>query len=425
MAYPEVLQIEPTNVCNLSCIMCVRRTWGQQRFGHMDLSLYKKVIDESVGKVRRIALYGFGEPLAHPLFPDFVRYARTRLGDNVFLHFVTNGTLFDPERARNIFEAGVDQVAFSIDAPELGTLSRIRIGSQQYSVLDNLESAARLKGEYGSKLGIATVLMKSNYRLLPRLVEKAVQLELDFVVVSHVVPYHPMLVGEAVYTTASREAVEFYKSTGGRIDALAKEAIYDAMLTHHKLVSSGKQQLYIQLVEKIFEKGYSVNADIARDAVARESILRDVELYLEAAREIARNAGIEIRLPSVYADSLQRSCPYIDEKATMILQDGSVTPCMDLAYEHPAYTNLHSKIIKAVRFGNVAEESLEEIWNKPEYVKFRKTRENLSKGVPWCGDCPFATKRCWYTESNQYDCYGNDVGCNECIYSAGLAHCIL
>ncbi len=219
--------------------------------------------------------------------------------------------------------------------------------------------------------------------------------------------------------------MEFYRATGERLDALIKEAIYDAMLAHYRLVSSGKQQLYIQLVEKIFEKGYSVNVDIARDAVARESTLRDVEAHLKVAKDIARSAGIEIRLPSVYADALQRFCPYVDEKATMILQDGTVTPCMDLAYEHPLYTNLHAKTVKAVRFGNVADESLEEIWNRPEYVKFRETRENLSKNVPWCADCPFATSRCWYTENNQFDCFGNDVGCNECIYSAGLAHCIL
>lgn len=425
MSYPEVLQVEPTNVCNLSCVMCVRRTWRQTDYNHMSFSLFQKIVDESVGRVRKIALYGFGEPLAHPRFTDFVRYARSQLGDDVFLHFVTNGTLMDESKAKTVFEAGVNQVAFSIDAPELEPLWRIRVGTQRYSVLDNLSVTARLKEDFGARVGIATVLMKSNYKLLPELVRRAADLNLDFVVVSHMVPYHPALVGEAVYTTASREAVEFYKATGSNLDTLAKDAIYDAMLTHYKLVSSGKQQLYLELVEKISQKGYSVNVDIARDAVSRENLLRDVEAYLEEAKEIARSAGLEIQLPSTYADSLSRSCPYIDEKAVMILQDGNVAPCMDLAYEHPLYTNLHVKTIKAVHFGNVKNESLEEIWNKPDFVRFRKARENLPKGVPWCADCPFATRRCWYTESNNYDCYGNDVGCNECIYSAGLAHCII
>ncbi|MEZ0346354.1 MAG: radical SAM protein [Infirmifilum sp.] len=425
MSYPEVLQVEPTNICNLSCIMCVRRTWSQKNYSHMDFELFKKIIDESTGKVRKMALYGFGEPLSHPLFVNFIRYARAGLGDGAFLHFVTNGTLMDERKATEVFEAGIDQVAFSVDAPDMEPLGKIRVGSQRYDVLGNLRSAARIKKDYGVSLGVALVLMRSNYKLLPRLVSRAAELNLDFVVVSHIVPYHAAMVNEAVYTTASREAVEFYKASGGNLDSLAKEAIYDTLLAHHTLSSSGKQQLYLKLVNKIAEKGYSVNSDIARDAIAREELLLEVERYISEAREIAVQNGIDIRVPSVYADSLKRSCPYIEEKAMMILQNGDVAPCMDLAYEHPLYTNLHVKIVRAKHFGNVRKESIEEVWNKPEFVMFRKVREKLSLGVPWCADCPFATKKCWYTDQNEYDCYGNDVGCNECIYSARLAHCIL
>lgn len=425
MSYPEVLQVEPTNTCNLSCIMCVRRTWGQREFGHMDFSLFKKVVDESAGRVRKVALYGFGEPLAHPRFTELARYARDTLGDEVFLHFVTNGTLMDSSTARSVFEAGVDQVAFSVDAPELEPLSKIRVGAQSYDVLGNLRSTARIKEDYGARVGLAVVLMKRNYRELPRIIEKAGSLNLDFVVVSHVVPYHPALMGEAVYTTASREAVEFFRESGEQLDRLAVEAIYDSLLAHYTYAASGRHRLYLQLVEEISSKGYSVNADIARDALEREALLEEVEEYIGLAREVAAEYGLEAKLPGVYADALKRSCPYIDEKAMMVLRDGTVAPCMDLAYTHPLYTNMHAKTVRAVSFGNVAHESVEEVWNKPRYVQFRRARENLARGVPWCGDCPFATRKCWYIDSNEYDCYGNEVGCSECVYSAGLAHCIL
>ncbi|QOJ79082.1 SPASM domain-containing protein [Infirmifilum lucidum] len=425
MSFPEVLQVEPTNTCNLSCIMCVRRTWRQADFGYMSWSLFKKIVDESTGRIRRLALYGFGEPLSHPRFVDFAAYARTVLGDGVFIHFVTNGTLMDGNTARRVFEAGVDQVAFSVDAPDIKPLSEIRVGAQHYNVLGNLRETARVKRDYGARVGVAVVLMKRNYRMLPEIVERAGELDLDFVVVSQMVPYHPALVGEAVYTTASREAVEFFREAGGELDSLAKEAVYDSLLAHYKYVSSGRQRLYLQLVEKIASRGYSVNADIARDAIKRESLLKDVEEYIERAREHANKYGIEARLPSVYADSLKRTCPYVDENATMILWDGSVAPCMDLAYNHPLYTNFHVKSIKAVRFGNVTQESIEDVWNKPSYVQFRRVRRKLPSSVPWCADCPFATKKCWFVDANEYDCYGNEVGCNECIYSAGLAHCIL
>ncbi|UNQ73424.1 radical SAM protein [Infirmifilum sp. NZ] len=425
MSFPEVLQVEPTNTCNLSCVMCVRRTWRQASFGHMSFELFRKVVDEAAGRVRRLALYGFGEPLNHPRFIDLLAYAREKMGDGVFIHFVTNGTLMDGSAARRVFEAGADQVAFSVDAPDLEPLSEIRVGAQRYDVLGNLREAARAKEEYAARVGVAVVLMRRNYRMLPEIVRRAGELNLDFIVVSHMVPYHPALACETVYSTASREAVEFFKETGGRLDSLAREAIYDSLLAHYTYSSSGKQKLYLQLVEKIAARGYSVNADIARDTLQREQLLREVEEYIEEAREVARAYGLEAKLPSVYADSLRRSCPYIDENAMMILWDGNVAPCMDLAYEHPLYTNLHEKNVRAVRFGSVASQSIEEVWNSPRYVQFRKVRKNLPAGVPWCADCPFATRKCWFIDSNEYDCYGNEVGCSECVYSAGLAHCII
>jgi MoaA/NifB/PqqE/SkfB family radical SAM enzyme len=425
LPFPEALQVEVTNECNLSCVMCVRRTWRNQRFAHMDPALFRKVFDEASGRVRRAALYGFGEPLHHPEFPELVKYAREALGDSAYLLTVTNGTLMTPQVARRVFDAGLDEVAFSVDAPEVGLLSRIRVGSSSYDVLGNLRASAAIKRDYGARLGVSIVLMRSNYRMLPRLAEKAVELDLDFMVVSHVVPYHPALVGEALYTTASREAVEFYRGEGARLGSIAREALYDMLLGHYTWVPRRGREQYLKLVEKIAAKGYSVNYEIAGDALAREPLLREVEEVIEQAREVATAHGLEARLPGVYADSLRRECPYIKSNAAVVLADGGVAPCMDLAYEHPLYTNMHGKLVRRVSFGNVRTSSLEEVWSSPRYASFRRLRQSLPASVPWCADCPFATRKCWYLDTNEYDCYGNEVGCNECVYSTGLAHCII
>jgi len=61
MSLPEGLQIEPTNKCNLACVMCVRNTWRGEKFGQMDFGLYQKIIDETQGNLKRLALYGFGD----------------------------------------------------------------------------------------------------------------------------------------------------------------------------------------------------------------------------------------------------------------------------------------------------------------------------------------------------------------------------
>jgi len=425
LAFPEVLQVEVTNECNLSCVMCIRRTWRNQSFAHMDPALFRRIFDEAAGRARRAALYGFGEPLYHPDFPELVGYAREALGDSAYLLTVTNGTLMTPEVARRTFEAGMDEVAFSVDAPEVGLLSRIRVGSSSYDVLGNLRAAAAIKEDYGARLGLSVVIMRSNYRLLPELVEKAVELDLDLVVASHVVPYHPAFAREAVYTMASREAVEFYRGEGAVLASAAREAFYEMLLGHFTWASRGAREQYLRLVERIAAKGYSVNYEIAGDALAREPLLREVEEAIERAREVATAHGLEAKLPGVYADSLSRKCPYIESNAAVILADGEVAPCMDLAYDHPLYTNMHGKLVRRVSFGSVRTSSLEEVWSSPRYVSFRRVRQNLPASVPWCADCPFATRKCWYLDTNEYDCYGNEVGCNECVYSAGLANCII
>jgi len=423
--FPETVQFEVANTCNLSCIMCIRRTWKAQDFGYMDFDLYRRVIDEGAGRLKRVVLYGFGEPFTHPRFTEFVRYARSALGDYAYILTVTNGTLLDSRMASEVFEAGIDEVAFSVDAPDIEPLSTIRVGSESYDVLRNLRAASELKREYGARLGISTVLMRSNYRMLPRLVEQAAEAGLDYLVASHVVPYHPAIVGEAVYTTASAETVRFYKQAGRKLGVLAREALYDAFLSHYTWQERGSRQLYLSLLEGIARIGYTLNYELVEDALSREQLLRDVEDTIAAARDIATAHGLEVKLPSVYADARNRECPYVKQNATMILRDGKVVPCMDLAYEHPLYTNMHAKIVKQVSFGNVSEKPLSEIWSSEKYASFRALRSSLTSTTPWCADCSFSTRKCWYIETNDYDCYGNEVGCSECLYSANLAHCII
>ena len=54
---PQVLQIEPTNNCNLDCVCCSRRTMKRNE-GYMDFKLFQKIIDEaSELKVKRVHLY--------------------------------------------------------------------------------------------------------------------------------------------------------------------------------------------------------------------------------------------------------------------------------------------------------------------------------------------------------------------------------
>ncbi|RLE60396.1 MAG: radical SAM protein [Thermoprotei archaeon] len=425
MSYPRVLQIEPTNKCNLNCIMCVRNTWHNEQLRDLDYKTYTRLIDESVNRLKRIALYGFGEPLVNHRFENMVSYARTILGDSVKILTVTNGTMFVEDRARKILDAGIDEIAFSIETFDKLKLYRIRIGAENYDVLTNLRELLRLKKEYDVRVGIATVIMRSNYKELPKMVLEAANMGVDFIVFSHLVPYYESMVSEMAYTLASKQAIMMIEKLGVEVEDLGRKAVYDVLSQIYSGRSTGAKVQYLLLWKKLSEKNYSINPDIVKDVLQKKRFLNDVEKTLEEARKIAKEKGIEARIPSVYADANNRSCPYINEDAAMVTAAGDVVPCMDFAYAHPLYVNGHVKWIKKIVFGNLREKNMEEIWNSQRFVEFRKVRKNMSKTIPWCADCPFSTRYCWYVQDNSYDCYGNETGCNECIYSAGLAHCII
>ena len=71
----------------------------------------------------------------------------------------------------------------------------------------------------------------------------------------------------------------------------------------------------------------------------------------------------------------------------MMLWNGDVAPCMDLA---PTTRKLPPKTkTRILKRGKTLN-----IWDSPSYEKFRESGK-IRKNVPWCGDFPFAARDCW------------------------------
>jgi len=102
-----VLQIEPTDRCNLSCTMCTPHHLRQEQIhgipkGVMDLALYRRIVDGLVADDARfdhIIFQWLGDPSLHPQLEDMVAYAQDHLGDRVgYLRVDTNAILLTPKR---------------------------------------------------------------------------------------------------------------------------------------------------------------------------------------------------------------------------------------------------------------------------------------------------------------------------------------
>ncbi len=149
-AAPLVLQIEPTNHCNLECVCCARKQMHRQK-GFMELDLYERIIDDAANsKVRLIHLYLHGEPMLHPRIIDMVRYTKKR---GLSLTVATNGMAFDTEVIEEMLRAGVswpDRLIFSMLGHSKKLHEKMMKGVKHERVVANLRELLKIKNANGS-----------------------------------------------------------------------------------------------------------------------------------------------------------------------------------------------------------------------------------------------------------------------------------
>ena len=111
-------------------------------------------------------------------------------------------------------------------------------------------------------------------------------------------------------------------------------------------------------------------------------------------------------------------CPFIEKGSLAIRWDGDVSPCLALLHDHKAYLHKYERSLKRHTVGNVLDQSIEDIWNKPDYLTFRRRVQefNFSPCV-LCGGCELF-------ESNQEDCIGSPIpACGGCLWAQGIIRC--
>ena len=147
--YPDQIQIELTNLCNLSCLMCTNKIMKRKK-GIMDDKLYEKIINEiSQSKVKiPVFFIGFGEPLLDKKIIGRIKYAK-KSGIDI-LGLTTNCTMnLDRGFAGELIGSGLKYIFIDVDADNPETYSRIRVGG----TFEKLVSNINLLYEENSKKG--------------------------------------------------------------------------------------------------------------------------------------------------------------------------------------------------------------------------------------------------------------------------------
>lgn len=126
MTFPKYLSIQTTSLCNASCIFCPSKDVnGLLPEKVMDMSLYKKIIDEcsSYKNIRNIILYMNNEPLTDPFLIERIDYSKERL-PWASVHILTNGLLLTDDISEKLLNSKLDWIGISFHGIRKDTIEK-------------------------------------------------------------------------------------------------------------------------------------------------------------------------------------------------------------------------------------------------------------------------------------------------------------
>ncbi len=324
-ALPHFIQIEPVGQCNLRCQMCpIQFRRDGPPYGPPAFMRFElfTLILDQFPNLRELQLQGLGEPLMHPRFFDMVRYASER-GIDVAVN--TNLTLITPRAAERCVTSGLKRLHASLDGSTAATYERIRMRANFEKAVRNLRRIIKARRCYGTSepyIEIVTVAMRQNLEEISNIV------------------------------------------------TLAAELGVDAMSVQHLCHSFGEETL---------PEHYRPMRDFVEEQTLLTVERERVDEVFAHARALAEHHGLHLRLPNVQprrhtAETPGRSRCDWPWTGAYFSYDGWSMPCCMISTPD------------RVNFGNVAVNSVSEIWNGIAYESFRRQLES--------GDPPSICRSC-------------------------------
>lgn len=370
------LYIEVTSRCNLQCKMCFRRSWVGERFGDLDPGVFERILDNAaLQKTETVFFGGMGEPLVHPKLAEMVALA-VKHGRKVEL--ITNGTLLEKGRIKDLLKAGISRIWVSIDEI-YENYDKIQIGSDFDLVRGNLELLNTLRRGTDVRLGMTAVVMRDNIASLRRIRDFAEYFQADDLNLSHIIPNREEDISQALWPmcdVAAIKAVTDRKGPIWRVEKLGDRAEFPMF----KFSERYKKELF-----------------------PNEDSLLEAELFSWKGQPVTRRMNY---------------CRFIEEGQCFVRWDGNVSPCMGLLHTSDTFLMDHKRRIWHHSFGNIYHQSLEDIWNSEEYRSFReRVHEFHYAPCLFCGGCE-------QLKENKADCNGSLAPtCGGCLWGQGFAVC--
>ena len=188
--WPISLQVEPSSMCNLRCVLCPVTEGMGRPTGNMDFALFKKTIDEIGDYVFLIILWDWGEPFVNLAVYDMIAYAKKR---NISLISSTNAHVFaKEENAKKLVASGIDSIIVAIDGIKQDTYERFRQTGKLETALKGTRNLVAMKRALNSQtplINFRFLATKHNEHEIPDLKKLAKSLGVDALTIKTVNPY--------------------------------------------------------------------------------------------------------------------------------------------------------------------------------------------------------------------------------------------
>jgi len=162
--------IEPTNQCNLDCIMCARVT--RKKNGTLAFDDYRKIL-ENMPYLRRINFNGDGEPFLNRELPEFLSLARAK---GIHNRTITNANVDLPNARTEKILANLDFFNISFDGATKETYETIRKNGCYAQAVRNIRQMMEIVEKNNFKfdgLWINFVIQQENIAEITQMVELA------------------------------------------------------------------------------------------------------------------------------------------------------------------------------------------------------------------------------------------------------------
>ncbi len=178
---PRIIMIEPTNACNLRCIMCDYQNTKDGTSFFLSLDNFKKIFDQ-FSDIREFIFCGIGEPLLNKDIFEMIRIVKERKVP--FINLITNGTLLNEEYSQRLLESGITRIQISIHSANSKTFAYVRQDKEEAfeQVKENIKVLIKFKKNFPNiKICINTVINHSNFKEMPDIIELGSELGVDLV----------------------------------------------------------------------------------------------------------------------------------------------------------------------------------------------------------------------------------------------------